>query len=57
MILSKLTVALALHSMESAYCHGLSVRISDLMAVTKLATVFDLYGDEKTAAAAGAANE
>ena len=35
--------------------YGLSVRINDLMTLTKLATVFDLYEDEKTATA-GAAN-
>jgi anti-sigma B factor antagonist len=31
--------------------YGLSARINDIMAVTKLATVFDLYEDEKAAAA------
>jgi anti-sigma B factor antagonist len=31
--------------------YGLSERINDIMAVTKLATVFDLYEDEKAAAA------
>ena len=36
--------------------YGLSDRISDLMSMTKLATVFDLYEDEK-AATAGAAPE
>lgn len=34
--------------------YGLSARISDLMAVTKLATVFDLYEDEKAATAEAA---
>ena len=31
--------------------YGLGERISDLMAVTKLATVFDIYEDEKAAVA------
>jgi anti-sigma B factor antagonist len=35
--------------------YGLSERINDVMAVTKLATVFDLYEDEKAAAAGAAA--
>ena len=35
--------------------YGLSERLGDLMAVTKLATVFDLYEDEKAAVAATAA--
>src|SRR4030095_14113195 len=36
--------------------YGLSGRVNDVMTLTKLATVFDLYEDEKTATA-GAANE
>jgi len=35
--------------------YGLSQRISDIMAMTKLATVFDLYEDEKAATAGVAA--
>ena len=35
--------------------YGLSERISDIMAVTKLVTVFDLYEDEKAATAGAAA--
>ena len=35
--------------------YGLSKRINDVMAVTKLMTVFDLYQDEKTATAGVAA--
>ena len=35
--------------------YGLSERLGDLMAVTKLATVFDLYEDEQAAVAAAAA--
>lgn len=35
--------------------YGLSERVSDIMAVTKLATVFDLYEDEKAATAGASA--
>jgi len=35
--------------------YGLSERVNDLMTLTKLATVFDLYEDEKAAAAGVAA--
>src|SRR4051794_14293660 len=31
--------------------YGLNEKVSDLMAITKLATIFDLYEDEKSASA------